>query len=117
MPSIPQQPSYVYFTGKNLAGITDLTPYKKYEVLPVIHPDIHIVRYIRDDVGFKICILLNDNRCPHLNSRYKWQYVTPLYAPYDELTGMGSKRAYRRFRKLIRSKKRISIGSGAKKRG
>jgi len=72
---------YVYFTGKDLTNIYDLTPYKKYKIEASVHPDSKL-RYLYDDVGFKITICMDkDDKCAHLDDRYKWQYVTPLYAP------------------------------------
>ena len=86
---IPKPYSFVMFTGKNLDGITHLTPYKKYLILK----DQGVVSWIRDDAGAMIHVLTGCNSvtgiqyyCPHLMQRYVWQPValkplSPL--PYD----------------------------------
>jgi len=86
---IPKPYSFVMFTGKNLDGIIDLTPYKKYLILQ----NQGVVSWIRDDAGTIIHVLTGYNsatgiqyRCYHLDARYVWQPValkplSPL--PYD----------------------------------
>ena len=67
---------YVYFTGKDLKGIIDLTPRKRYQLIP--HPVPDNLAYIIDDEDFRITLYLAKGyRCPHLNCRYVWQLAHP----------------------------------------